>query len=152
MRVELLALHSASSPGGAQFYPGCAQIRVTGSGTNDGSGSTVSFPGAYPANDPGIVVSIYDLMGQPTNGGRSYSIPGPRPITCSGGGNPNPNPDPTTLTTSTRPSPTNGGGDGGSGTGAALYGQCGGIGFSGPTTCAQGTCTKTNDWYSQCLP
>lgn len=26
MRVELLALHSASSPGGAQFYIGCAQI------------------------------------------------------------------------------------------------------------------------------
>lgn len=27
MRVELLALHSASSPGGAQFYMECAQIQ-----------------------------------------------------------------------------------------------------------------------------
>lgn len=38
-----------------------------------------------------------------------------------------------------------------SGTGAALYGQCGGSGWTGPTTCAEGTCTVSNDWYSQCL-
>jgi cellulase len=36
--------------GGAQFYMECAQIRVTGSGTNKGS-NFVSFPGAYKAND-----------------------------------------------------------------------------------------------------
>ena len=35
---------------------------------------------------------------------------------------------------------------------AAKWGQCGGIGFSGPTTCVSGTsCKKQNDWYSQCL-
>ncbi|PVF91270.1 hypothetical protein CPB86DRAFT_792172 [Serendipita vermifera] len=33
-----------------------------------------------------------------------------------------------------------------------LWGQCGGIGWSGPTVCAQGTCTKLNDWHYQCLP
>ncbi|TFK37374.1 glycoside hydrolase family 61 protein H [Crucibulum laeve] len=33
----------------------------------------------------------------------------------------------------------------------ALYGQCGGIGYTGPTTCAQGTCKVTNAYYSQCL-
>jgi cellulase len=32
-----------------------AQIEVTGSGTNTGS-NMVSFPGAYPANHPGIVL------------------------------------------------------------------------------------------------
>ncbi|KAI0803083.1 cellulose-binding beta-glucosidase [Irpex lacteus] len=33
------------------------------------------------------------------------------------------------------------------------YGQCGGIGWSGATTCISGwTCTKLNDYYSQCLP
>ncbi|KAI0789869.1 glycoside hydrolase superfamily [Abortiporus biennis] len=33
------------------------------------------------------------------------------------------------------------------------WGQCGGIGWSGPTTCVSGTvCTKQNDYYSQCLP
>ncbi|KAH6908023.1 glycoside hydrolase family 16 protein [Coprinopsis sp. MPI-PUGE-AT-0042] len=36
---------------------------------------------------------------------------------------------------------------------APAYGQCGGQGWSGPTTCESGwTCTKSNDWYSQCLP
>lgn len=31
------------------------------------------------------------------------------------------------------------------------YGQCGGKGFSGETTCSDGwTCTKSNDYYSQC--
>jgi cellulose 1,4-beta-cellobiosidase len=32
------------------------------------------------------------------------------------------------------------------------YGQCGGIGYTGPTTCAAGsTCTVSNPYYSQCL-
>ncbi|KAL2129687.1 hypothetical protein VTI74DRAFT_7442 [Chaetomium olivicolor] len=151
MRVELLALHSASSPGGAQFYMECAQIEVTGSGTNTGAGSTVSFPGAYPANDPGIVLSIYDSSGQPNNGGRAYPIPGPRPITCSGGnngggGNPTPS-----STSSSAPAQTSQSGGGNGGT-VPLYGQCGGQGYTGPTTCAQGTCKAQNQWYSQCLP
>ncbi|KAH6914435.1 acetyl xylan esterase [Coprinopsis sp. MPI-PUGE-AT-0042] len=35
---------------------------------------------------------------------------------------------------------------------AAKWGQCGGQGYTGPTCCASGsTCTKSNDWYSQCL-
>ncbi|KAF3316885.1 hypothetical protein TWF173_000889 [Orbilia oligospora] len=33
----------------------------------------------------------------------------------------------------------------------ALYGQCGGVNWTGPTKCAQGTCTKYNDYYSQCV-
>ncbi|PKS08584.1 hypothetical protein jhhlp_004970 [Lomentospora prolificans] len=154
MRVELLALHSATGVNGAQFYMECAQIRVTGSGTNDGSGSTVSFPGAYSSSDPGILLSIYGPTGQPNMGGRTYTIPGPRPITCSGGNNGGGNggSTPTTLSTAVTPTQTSGSGGGNSGTGAALYGQCGGNGWSGPTTCAQGTCTKTNEWYSQCLP
>ncbi|PPQ98991.1 hypothetical protein CVT26_014418 [Gymnopilus dilepis] len=36
---------------------------------------------------------------------------------------------------------------------AALYGQCGGTGWSGATTCVSGaTCTVINPYYSQCLP
>ncbi|VDC04762.1 unnamed protein product [Peniophora sp. CBMAI 1063] len=36
--------------------------------------------------------------------------------------------------------------------GAAHYAQCGGIGFTGPTTCvAPFTCTVSNAYYSQCL-
>tara|TARA_R110002003_G_scaffold79_6_gene7048 strand:- start:9416 stop:10903 length:1488 start_codon:yes stop_codon:yes gene_type:complete len=31
------------------------------------------------------------------------------------------------------------------------YGRCGGVGYDGPTQCATGwTCTKQNDYYSQC--
>ncbi|PAV15192.1 glycoside hydrolase family 3 [Pyrrhoderma noxium] len=35
----------------------------------------------------------------------------------------------------------------------SIYGQCGGIGWTGPTTCVSGTqCVELNDYYSQCLP
>ncbi len=81
MRVELIALHGAQRPGQAQFYMECAQIKVTGSGTNAGS-DFASFPGTYKTNDPGILVNIYDTTGNPYMGGRPYTIPGPRPITC----------------------------------------------------------------------
>lgn len=81
LRVELLALHSAYDVGQAQFYMECAQIRITGGGNNAG-GETVSFPGAYNAEHPGIKISIYDNTGNPTNGGRPYEIPGPAPLRC----------------------------------------------------------------------
>ncbi|CAE6424533.1 unnamed protein product [Rhizoctonia solani] len=35
----------------------------------------------------------------------------------------------------------------------SVYAQCGGLGWTGGTTCVAGsTCVKQNDWYSQCLP
>ncbi|KAH9156848.1 hypothetical protein LEN26_003217 [Aphanomyces euteiches] len=35
----------------------------------------------------------------------------------------------------------------------AVWGQCGGIGYTGSTTCAAGSvCFKQNDYYSQCTP
>ncbi|KAK6532622.1 hypothetical protein TWF281_006803 [Arthrobotrys megalospora] len=34
-----------------------------------------------------------------------------------------------------------------------IYGQCGGSGWTGPTTCASGSsCVYSNEWYSQCIP
>ncbi|KAL2180604.1 endo-xylanase [Thermothelomyces heterothallicus CBS 202.75] len=34
-----------------------------------------------------------------------------------------------------------------------LWGQCGGQGWTGPTTCVSGAvCQFVNDWYSQCVP
>ncbi|KAI0121172.1 fungal cellulose binding domain-containing protein [Xylariales sp. AK1849] len=74
LRVEHIALHSASSAGGAQFYISCAQLTVTGSGTKTFSG--VSFPGAYTATDPGIMINIYYPV--PT----SYTAPGPAVVAC----------------------------------------------------------------------
>jgi len=38
-----------------------------------------------------------------------------------------------------------------SGNCAAMWGQCGGIGWTGPTCCSSGTCTVSNQWYSQCI-
>lgn len=34
---------------------------------------------------------------------------------------------------------------------APLYGQCGGIGWTGPTACATGVCTAYSPYYAQCL-
>ncbi|KAF2267678.1 glycoside hydrolase family 61 protein-like protein [Lojkania enalia] len=79
LRAEIIALHSASYQGQAQFYIGCAQINVVSGGSSTGSQS-VSFPGAYSAQDPGILINIYDSKGQPTGGGRPYKIPGPAAI------------------------------------------------------------------------
>ena len=144
MRAEIIALHNAGSSQGAQFYIGCAQINVTGGGSTSPS-STVSFPGAYSASDPGILINIYGTGGSTNNNGKAYQIPGPQLFTCSGGGGGGSSPQPTNPS---NPQPTNGGG----GSGAPLYGQCGGIGWTGPTTCASGTCKASNQYYSQCLP
>lgn len=46
LRGELIALHSASSESGAQFYMECAQINVTG-GSAASTPETVALPGAY---------------------------------------------------------------------------------------------------------
>ncbi|KXH57471.1 fungal cellulose binding domain-containing protein [Colletotrichum nymphaeae SA-01] len=75
LRVEHIALHSASSVGGAQLYISCAQLRVTG-GTGTYKPNLMSFPGAYSPNDPGLVVNIYYPV--PTN----YKAPGGDALTC----------------------------------------------------------------------
>jgi len=73
LRAESIALQDASSYPGAQFYMSCAQLSITGSGT--ASPSTVSFPGAYQATDPGIVVeSLFGIT--------SYTPPGPAVFAC----------------------------------------------------------------------
>jgi hypothetical protein len=75
VRHELLALHAAYQyPGkhsnrrmkleslltisGAQFYPGCHQLKVTGGGSTKPSG-LVGFPGAYKGSDAGITYDAY---------------------------------------------------------------------------------------------
>ncbi|KAK0666995.1 family 61 putative glycoside hydrolase [Cercophora samala] len=80
LRQELLALHSAYSNMGAQFYQSCAQLSVSSSGSYVPS-QTVSIPGAYKQNDPGILLQIW-VASVPDNGRKPYPIPGPRPMTC----------------------------------------------------------------------
>ncbi|KAF8906342.1 glycosyl hydrolase family 61-domain-containing protein [Mucidula mucida] len=78
VRHELIALHSAGTYPGAQFYPSCTQIEVTGSGTaSPDSSFLVSFPGAYAGSDPGITFNLYTTFD-------SYTIPGPAVWTGDG--------------------------------------------------------------------
>jgi len=70
IRHELLAIHTSNQP---QFYPECAQLVITGSGTaSPASSYLVKFPGGYKASDPGVTIDIYS---QPTV--TNYTIPGP---------------------------------------------------------------------------
>jgi len=154
LRVEIIALHAASSYPGAQLYMECAQMSISGGGS--ASPATVSFPGAYHSTDPGITINIYQTL-------QNYTIPGPAPFSCSGSTGTSAPTTPTTTTTkpttttttttvkpttttptTVAPSPT--------GTAVAQYAQCGGQGWTGSTLCASGfTCTALNAYYSQCL-
>ncbi|KAL7278167.1 hypothetical protein ACG7TL_008140 [Trametes sanguinea] len=69
IRHEILALHTAMSLGGAEFYPSCTQLKISGSQTGKPN-ETVSFPGAYSDTDPGILIDAYDLK-------TAYIFPGP---------------------------------------------------------------------------
>ncbi|KAF9029499.1 hypothetical protein BDZ89DRAFT_1112551 [Hymenopellis radicata] len=72
LRVEHIALHAASSFGGAQFYISCAQLNVVNGGGGTPS-PTVAFPGAYTGNEPGILINIYSVPA----GYTGYTAPGP---------------------------------------------------------------------------
>ncbi|PNS16045.1 hypothetical protein CAC42_4446 [Sphaceloma murrayae] len=84
LRVEVIGLHEADRANGAQLYPECAQISITGGGT--ASPETVSFPGAYTNNGVGLSYNLYS--GQKA----AYTPPGPRPFTCGAGSSPAPAP------------------------------------------------------------
>ena len=58
VRHEIIALHSAWQYPGAQFYPGCHQLEVSGGGSTVPS-SLVAFPGAYKGSDAGITYDAY---------------------------------------------------------------------------------------------
>ncbi|KAK6531355.1 hypothetical protein TWF281_008163 [Arthrobotrys megalospora] len=176
LRSEMLALHASQTVEGAQFYIGCMQLKINGPGGN--CSPKYKLPGAYKATDNNIYISnfyfgfvpeTYSAPGPavatcagggtqpttlatttvrttavtttttraattPTTTTRAATTPATTPATTA-----------RTTTTTTRAATT------GTPGGAPLYGQCGGQGWTGPTTCAQGTCTKSNDWYSQCL-
>ncbi|KAJ3484845.1 hypothetical protein NLI96_g5359 [Meripilus lineatus] len=69
---DTIALHVASSFGGAQFYLSCAQVDVVNGGSGN-PGPLVSFPGVYTGYEPGILINIYDLPSNFTG----YQSPGP---------------------------------------------------------------------------
>ncbi|KAF9880826.1 hypothetical protein CkaCkLH20_01868 [Colletotrichum karsti] len=68
LRHEIIALHSAGQENGAQNYPQCFNIEVTGSGTAAPAGTLGEK--LYTASEAGILISIYNNL-------KSYTIPGP---------------------------------------------------------------------------
>ncbi|KAB8298619.1 hypothetical protein EYC80_000798 [Monilinia laxa] len=147
LRAELIALHAASGTQGAQLYMECAQINVSG-GTGTSTPSSVSFPGAYGQSDPGVLINIYTTL-------TTYTIPGPTPFVCGAAQSTSKNSSTSKATSTTLSSTTKTSTSVvATGTGvAAVYGQCGGQGWTGATICASGsTCVVSNAYYSQCLP
>ncbi|KAM7185857.1 Glycoside hydrolase [Naviculisporaceae sp. PSN 640] len=70
LRHELIALHQANAP---QFYPECAQVQITGSGTLEPDSSyKAAIPGYCKASDPNIRFNINDHSAPQT-----YKVPGP---------------------------------------------------------------------------
>jgi cellulase len=88
LRSEMLALHSSQTVDGAQFYIGCAQLKITGTGSKGACSPTISLPGAYKADDADIYIPNY------YNGfdASSYAAPGGPVATCGGSGNTAPAP------------------------------------------------------------
>ncbi|KAI0477892.1 putative endo-1,4-beta-glucanase [Xylariaceae sp. FL0804] len=82
LRTEIIALHNASSPDGAQNYPQCLNLQVVEGETNNSGGGNASDVlvlapasgtpgrGLYDPRDPSFSVDIYAGL-------ESYAIPGP---------------------------------------------------------------------------
>ncbi|KAK8200873.1 hypothetical protein M8818_006190 [Zalaria obscura] len=67
-RHEIIALHSAGTADGAQNYPQCINLKITGSGTAAPAGTLGEK--LYSEDDAGILVNIYQSLS-------TYDIPGP---------------------------------------------------------------------------
>lgn len=81
LRHEIIALHAADNANGAQHYPQCINLNITGSGTNNLPSGTFGTS-LYKSTDPGIRVNIYTTLS-------SYQVPGPAFL---GGAVPGPQP------------------------------------------------------------
>jgi hypothetical protein len=81
IKHEIIALHLATSLGGAEFYEGCAQLKVGGNKNgHPAPNDLVSLPGAYSDNDKGIFdKNVFDNNDK-------YVFPGPPIATFVNGG------------------------------------------------------------------
>ncbi|ORY57788.1 glycoside hydrolase family 61 protein [Pseudomassariella vexata] len=72
VRHEILSIHVAGKP---QWYPECAHLNISGTGTAVPSEEYLArFPGEYSMNDPSINIDIYSEVNQNMT---HYTIPGP---------------------------------------------------------------------------
>jgi cellulase len=162
-RPEIAALHEGMDIGKTQFYMECVHVTVGGSGSTQ-LPAGVSFPGAYAATDAGVHFDIYKgattyppIGPKVWNGASSGTTPSAPATTPAVSAKPVTTSAPaavssaaavkTTLATVARPAATPAPASGS----VQKWGQCGGQGYTGATTCASSTCTKQNDYYYQCL-
>ena len=130
IRHEIIALHFATKMNGAQLFPSCSQVSITG-GTDFSSLSSATtahgatFPGGYEATDPGVFVpkvSVALLSAQCVQvqalgyslfsdfqvyTSKAYTFPGPQVATFSTSGSPT-NATAQSSSSSHSPSPTKG--------------------------------------------
>ncbi|MCJ1415343.1 hypothetical protein MMC32_001675 [Xylographa parallela] len=69
LRHEIIALHSAENANGAQNYPQCVNLNITGIGTDSLSSGTLGT-NLYTSTEPGVLFNIYTTP-------LTYSVPGP---------------------------------------------------------------------------
>ncbi|KAL8915388.1 MAG: hypothetical protein Q9171_000258 [Xanthocarpia ochracea] len=104
LRHEIIALHSANNPDGAQNYPQCVNLKITGSGTDELASGTLGTE-LYKPDDAGIFVNIYEKL-------TTYAIPGPKLYSGASPSSGTPSTDsgeyasPTSSTTSSSPEET----------------------------------------------
>ncbi|KAL8404261.1 hypothetical protein RB594_009210 [Gaeumannomyces avenae] len=77
LRHEMFGLHEGNRANGAQMYPQCINLEVSGTGTETPAGVVATK--LYTAQDPGVLFNLYN---NPT----SYPIPGPA-VFSRGAGN-----------------------------------------------------------------
>jgi lytic cellulose monooxygenase (C1-hydroxylating) len=173
------ALHSSTKLGETQFYVGCAQLKITGTGAAGSCGPSIQLPGAYKPSDSNIFISNFYYGFEPA----PFRAPGGPVASCHAGGGamgastpmtaatlpedstPEPvmSPEATTTTPqiataaetaadeSTITAATAVKAAGEAGGPVPLYGRCGGQGYSGPKECASGACVEQNQYYWQCV-
>lgn len=74
-RNEIIALHNGGTANGAQNYPQCYNVKVTGSGSSSLPAGTAGTA-LYTAKD--LIFNIYDTVS-------SYTVPGPALWSAAGG-------------------------------------------------------------------
>lgn len=100
VRQEVLGLHEATRQGGAQFYPSCVQVEVSGSGSAVPTQNFDINKGYQDAaTGQGIVFDIY-------NNPSTYPIPGPAVAALGAGSGSGSAPAPAPTATGSAPSAT----------------------------------------------
>jgi len=77
LRSEMEALHSSTTKDSTQFYIGCAQLRIKGSGGT--CSPSIKLPGAYKDTDSDIYIPNFYYGFEPSN----FTAPGGPVATCA---------------------------------------------------------------------